>query len=242
MTSLLQSQLLVLYRHLRIPDILSCEDRYRFTGEEFLLHFMVYVRIGETKLRMSTNYFGGDPRRFTYSIRLVANHLYVTFYNKISGDSMGQWTNKIDIFRYAIWEKMKINNNNSGTASTGNCNNQHGAVNLNIPFESFRIFGFADDAGFRTTAPGRQTRQRLGYAEDVQRAFYSGYFTGHGLKVQTVSLPNGLFGSAYVAPLRVSDAGLQNMSGLDHYLTTLFLEYNKQLPHANYQLLVVFCG
>ena len=60
-----------------------------------------------------------------------------------------------------------------------------------------------------------QTRRRLRYFEDVQRAFYSGYFTGHGLKVQAVTLPNGLFGSVFVAPLRASDTGLQSMSGLD---------------------------
>ena len=32
--------------------------------------------------------------------------------------------------------------------------------------------------------------------------------------------------------LRVSDTGLQNMSGLDFYLTRLFLEFNKQIPTA----------
>jgi hypothetical protein len=79
---------------------------------------------------------------------------------------------------------------------------------LSIPLESFRIIGFVDDTGFRTNAPGRDTRRRLGYIEDVQRAFYSGYFAGHGLKVQGITLPNGLFGSVFVAPLRVSDAGL----------------------------------
>ena len=92
-----------------------------------------------------------------------------------------------------------------------------------------------DDTGFRTTAPGRQTHRRLSYVEDFQRVLYSGYFIGYGLKVQAMTLPHGLFGSAYVAPLRVSDAGLQNMSGLYHYLTTLFLEFNKQLPQVNNQ-------
>ena len=32
---------------------------------------------------MSRNYFGGDPRRFTYSIRMINEHLYKTFYHKI---------------------------------------------------------------------------------------------------------------------------------------------------------------
>ena len=98
--------------------------------------------------------------------------------------------------------------------------------------ESFRIIGFVDDTGFRTNAPGRDTHRRLGYIDDAQRAFYSGYFAGYGLKVQGITLQNRLFGSLFVAPLRVSDAELQNMSGLDFYLTRLFLEFNKQIPTA----------
>ena len=79
---------MILFIHLRILDTWCYLDRHRFTGEESFLHFMVYLRIGETKLRMSTNYFGGDLRRFTYSIRLMTDHLYKTLYHKISGDSM----------------------------------------------------------------------------------------------------------------------------------------------------------
>ena len=76
---------------------------------------MVFLRIGETKLRMSTNYFGGDPRRFTYSIRLMTEYLYTTFYHKISGDSMHQCVFHIDKFRHAIWTKLDINNHTNET-------------------------------------------------------------------------------------------------------------------------------
>ena len=68
MTGLSTNQLLKLYRHLRFPASLSWRRRYTFTSEEAFLHFMTYLRLGVTKLRLSTNYFGGDPRRFTYSI------------------------------------------------------------------------------------------------------------------------------------------------------------------------------
>ena len=81
---------MILFVHLRIPDSWCYLDPHHFTDEELFLHFMVYLRIGETKLRMSTNYFGGDPRGFTYSIRLMTEHLYTNFYHKISGDSMRQ--------------------------------------------------------------------------------------------------------------------------------------------------------
>ena len=73
----------------------------------------------------------------------------------------------------------------------------------------FLILGFVDDTGFRTTVPGRETRRRLSYIEVVQRPSYSEYFARHGLKVQAVTLHNGLFVSIYLAPLRISDAELQ---------------------------------
>ena len=140
---------------------------YRFTGEESFLHFMVYLRIGETKLRLSTNYFGGDPRRFTYSIRLMTEHLYKTFYHKISGDSMRQWVAHTDYFRHAIWSKLDIINNENGDQNRERNVNNAAPTRLSIPLESFRTIGFVDDTGFRTNAPGRDTRRRLGYIEDV---------------------------------------------------------------------------
>ena len=102
------------------------------------------------------------------------------------------------------------------------------------------FFGFVDDTGFKTTASGSNTRRRLSFSEDAQRAFYSEYFADNGLKVQVVTIPNGLFSSIFVAILRVSDTGLHNMSGLDLYLTRLFLEFNKQLTGVVNQLPAVY--
>ena len=105
MTGLYVAQLRKTYDHLRIPDVMSYQQRHRFTGEDFFLHYLEFNRIGETKLRMSNNYFGGDPRRFTYSIRIMTNHIYNTFYHKITGGSMRLWLPQIDDFRLAIWKK-----------------------------------------------------------------------------------------------------------------------------------------
>ena len=90
-----------------------------------------------------------------------------------------------------------------------------------IPYDGFRIFGFLDDTGFRTTATRIESRIGHGFYDDVQRVFYSHYFAGHGLKLQALVLPNGTIGSAYVGAWRVSDTGLLNMSGLDSYLSGL---------------------
>lgn len=241
MTGLSLGQLRRLYIHLRIPDVMRYQRRHTFTGEECFLHYLVFNRIGETKLRMSSNYFGGDPRRFTYSIRIMNEYLYTTFYHKITGDSMRMWLPQINEFRLAIWKKL----NDGYTVeerynSSDLSQNWRTIVLLSIPFDAFRIFGFLDDTGFRTTAPGITSRRIYGFFDDVQRAFYSAYFAGHGLKVQTLTLPNGMIGSVYIGAWRVSDAGLLNMSGLDTYLAALFNEYNIRLPAALNQFPAVY--
>ena len=68
---------------------------------------MCYIRCGDTKLRMSKNDVGGDPRHFTRSIRLLNNHMYDTFYHKISGDSIRMWISHLDNFSYAIWSTSR---------------------------------------------------------------------------------------------------------------------------------------
>ena len=120
-------------------------------------------------------------------------YLYNTFYHKITGDSMRMWLPQIDDFRLAIWLKL-----NEGYRIEERYNpmdmsqNWRTLVLLSIPFDAFRIFGFLDDTGFRTTAPGITSRRVYGFYDDAQRSFYSAYFAGHGLKVQTLTLPNGM--------------------------------------------------
>jgi hypothetical protein len=91
---------------------------------------------------------------------------------------------------------------------------------VDLPFESFRIFGFIDDYGVATCRPGHENQE--GFMHDIQRAYYSGYLRAHGMKAQVVFLPNGMVGSVFVASLRHNDNGMLNMSGLNAYLISLF--------------------
>ena len=88
MTGFSKAQLEKLLVHLRIPNEMTYSRYYSFSGEEALIHYLYWNYMAGTKLQMANNQFGGDPRRFTYSIRLISRHLYKTFYHKISGDSM----------------------------------------------------------------------------------------------------------------------------------------------------------
>ena len=138
---------------------------------------------------------------------------------------MRQWIPHIYDSRKAIWEMLNTGYGVGVTTDpTDRSQNLRRHIHIDIPFETFRVFGFLDNTGFRTTAPGQQSRRDYGLFNDVQRSFYSAYFAGHGMKVQALTLPNGMFGSIYVGSWRVSDSGLLNMSGLDSYLSNLFNE------------------
>lgn len=99
-------------------------------------------------------------------------------------------------------------------------------VTLQAPFESFRT-------GFQTMAPGIGARRRYGFSDDIERAFYSGYFSGHGIKVQAITLPNGMVGSIYLGLLRISDSSLLNMSNLNCHLMHFFYSITFPCPVGN---------
>ena len=79
-------------------------------------------------------------------------------------------------------------------------------------FETFQIIRFLDDFGMPTARPGDTARRRRGFSDDIQQAFFLGYFRSHGLKAQVVFLPIGLIGSVFIAELRQNDTGVLNMS------------------------------
>ena len=142
LTGLSTIQLTRLCAHLRLPECFRYGQRHRFTGEECLLHYLVFNRIGESKLLMSRNYFGGDPRRFTYSIRIMNNHLYDNFYHKISGDSMRMWIPHVDSFCFVIWKKIQQGSTVEETYDTQTFETVTSRlISLDIPYNAFRIFG-----------------------------------------------------------------------------------------------------
>ena len=75
LTWLSTNQLYKLFQHIRFPSELCWPRWYTFMSEEAFLHFMTYLRLGETKLRLSTNYFGGDPRRCSSHSISCGSHL-----------------------------------------------------------------------------------------------------------------------------------------------------------------------
>lgn len=85
-------QLQLLLTHWRVPPTFRYPGNGQvFTGEACLVIFHFHLIQGTAFRAMARHPFGGEPRHFSFVFDLKANHLYFTFYNKITGTSLSQW-------------------------------------------------------------------------------------------------------------------------------------------------------
>jgi len=168
-------------------------DGHRVHLEFALLISLKYFCNGEDYPKLQTT-FGGDTTIYTRAINFVVNHLYAKYYHKICGDSLKLYMNDIDTFRKSIYEKS------------------FEPLLDNYPLEDHRIFGFIDTKGHESTRPGGSgTAEHDEEREEqyqLQQAFYSAYGKMHGLRVQAVTVPNGMFANIYVSTAAQNDSNI----------------------------------
>lgn len=210
-----------LYHSWRIPEQLRGPSRHVFGGEECFLISLYHVIKGAPFTEMARFVFGGDPRHYSTMFQLLVDHLYMTFYNKISGTSLEQWIPRyIDECRLLIHNALSTGALHEVVYMDGEVIDEN-LILHHFLFEHFRIFGFFDDFAMPCGRPGVRRSRDWNFVFDMQRAFYSGYMRLHGLKAQVVYLPIGIIGSVFITELRQNDNGVQNMSGLNDYLVDL---------------------
>jgi hypothetical protein len=148
-----------------------------FTGEECLIIFLYKICHGHTYTHMAKHVFGGDPRRLSGMIRAMTDHLYTSFYHKISGNSMAILCTESNItrFRKAIWNRLQQRAIAEEVRGVVGHLDSSRYIFLNIPFENFRIFSHLDCMAHPTSRPGDEsvTTTRAGEnLVDPQRSFY----------------------------------------------------------------------
>ena len=106
-------------------------------------------------------------------------------------------------------------------------NDNSSSDRIGLNFIPFRIFGLIDCSIFRINRPfsgpdgdyiGAPRKENYPIA---QRAVYTGYKKCHGIKVQTILLPNGIscrYGPTSARVPDIGPTGILEMSGLDHFL------------------------
>lgn len=214
--------------HLRIPEYVRTRDRRVWSGELVLFVSLYKLTSCASWDAISEECCGKRNPHFLYMFHWFVDHVYETFYHKISGDSLQrEWAGQLDFFREIIWSKMHQFPSAIEIWLEGS-EQPHNDYFSNIPFDMWRIFGFVDDHNVPTQRPGAGPRGDVDRAPRrwgaywLQRSFWSGYFRKHGLKFMSVLLPNGMFTCIYTASHMENDVGVLNMSGLATYMMEIF--------------------
>ena len=159
----------------KFPEKITLQSRHEFSGEEAVLillyRFHYPGRLTDMEKIFSRDY-STISRIFNWSINFMVTH-----WGHLLNNRMDYWRDSFPLFAKKINEKH-IENGGVGSLNP-------------------RIFGFIDTTINAIARPSQGERLPGGAGvdqilEDVQRCFYTKYKKLHGLKFQTVGLPNGM--------------------------------------------------
>jgi len=168
LTRFRKPQLQLLFHHWRIPDKIVTEHRYCFTGEEMLVVCLSKIATGLSWTQ-------------SHGFKWFINHLFVTFYHKISGRSIELWLGDMENFKQAILDRLAEPAHPIEADYFDDIGHPERAEYLvQCDPEHWRVFGFLDDTNVRSSRPGSgpvgtgegSGRPHRNMAYNVQRAFY----------------------------------------------------------------------
>lgn len=185
-----------LYSNLQIPDKIILDNKSVASGEEALL-VTLYRLTFPRRLSDLSEIFGREYSHWSRVIKYTTNWL-VKHWWYLQSDHTDYWKDKIPGFNTKIEDKIislgfRYNRGDIGSKSIQNIDD----TDAEEEPERYRVFGFIDNTIIRTCRPGGSAVSRgpnaPRYHHLIQQAFYTGWKKIHGVKFQTVSLPNGMF-------------------------------------------------
>ena len=169
-TRFTKDELRLLLLHLRIPIKFRTKFGHVLSGETVLLISLVYMAHA-TPFYLLSEKFAGNPREFGSFFKLFCDHLYTTFYHRISGDSLRSYVHRIDDYRYAIWKRLVEGPANMEITYDSDLRSPIYRL-VWLPFHQFRVFGFLDCTDIRMFRP-QDNPNDPSAGHDLQRSFYS---------------------------------------------------------------------
>jgi hypothetical protein len=241
-TGFKQGQLYEIYRLFGLEDVANEEPHigyiavpngqgkyHRFPPEELFLFFLTRMRTGMEKKRLCNLIFGGSASRWSHGWNWIMKYLDERYSRTVSHQKLEDYVDEFPKFYQAISSFMQ-------KKFTKHYNDGNSVDFDGLNFCPFVVFGFIDcsidkichphsgPAGDYIGAP-----QKPG--EDIfQRLVYTGYKKLHGIKVETVLLPNGIMTIFGPVSARIHDVGgLLQMSQLDEFL--LMIQHGKDFEY-----------
>ena len=239
-TSFTKRQLRTIYGHFGLAELAAQNDgfirvptgfrEYHFHPEEMFLFLMTKCKTGLTNRLLCNKIFGGHQSRWSFGYPWIIFYLDSRYQDTLGNQMLHRFVDRFPEFYNKITtlvKKTSRHHHNDNTSS------DHTGLN----FLPFRIFGLIDCSIYRINRPlsgpdgdyiGAPRKEDYPIA---QRAVYTGYKKCHGIKVQTIYLPNGiscLYGPASARRPDIGPTGLVQMSGVDQFL----LQLQQNQPHT----------
>mmetsp|Transcript_18556 Transcript_18556/g.31219 ORF Transcript_18556/g.31219 Transcript_18556/m.31219 type:complete len:424 (+) Transcript_18556:55-1326(+) len=205
-----KEQLVRLHKALRLdrwPEV-KLDNGSKFGSEEIMLiglHRFVFPQ----RFCDMTSIYGRDWSALNRAFNWFCKYMRIHFSHLIY-DNCEYWKPEFEYFAECVRKKVE-------EKSDGNIRFDPG---------SYCVFGFVDDTVIKTTRPGggpcEEGPNAARFNTLIQMAFYSGYKKHHGIKYQTLELPNGLCMDAFgPCSFRQNDLEVLGLSNLNNRLADL---------------------
>ncbi len=175
---------------------------------------MMRMKTGDDHTQMCY-IFGGSVKRWSYAWKWILLYLDERYTNIIGHQGLLRFVDQFPAFFAAIQQKVQ-------REWVHNVDEENGTYDVTegLAFLPFDIFGFIDCSIDKIRSPfsgpngdyegcGRKEEHDI-----MQRAFYTGYKKIHGIKVETVFLPNGI--STVFGPVSARLTDVENVLEMSH--------------------------
>lgn len=190
---------------LQIPARVWLSNGSVFTNEAVLLFGLYRYKSADDILKF-IHKFGRDPTQLTRVFQWFNTFMLDRWGYKLK-NNLQYWKQHLPSFANAIRKKV--------IEKSGN--------RLHYDEGHFSVFGFIDDNVNQISRPGAGPKfQGTRDERNIQRAFYNGWKKHHGIKWQSIELPNGCSGDLF-GPMSFRRHDLDLVIGIIyHYFNYLF--------------------
>jgi hypothetical protein len=199
-----RAHLFLLVELLLFPQVVKFDNRAKMSGEEVLLRGLHELPHGSNKFIIANEIFGGPFTLQSRALTWFINHIYDSFHHLLH-DNLNWWQ-RCGFFTKsaeAIGRKMGIVNNMIAHFIDCNC----------LP--TSHVGG----------GPAEEGANAARWDDDIQRSFYNGWKSIHGLKHQTVDNAFGFTVDMHgPASLRRNDLALLRTSNINERMAFVQME------------------
>jgi len=198
-----------LVRVLKFPNRCKFDNRMVMSGEEVCLRALYELISGEDQHNIGRNVFGRDQSAQSRAFSYFINHIYETCCDLLVGENLEWWFENgyVDQSRQAITAKLEA----LGFDSDDFDGNVSWFVDCNC-LQTSRVGG----------GPRGDGEAADRWDNDIQRAFYNGWKSIHGLKHQTCDVAHGFTIDMYgPTSLRRNDLTLLRLSNLNGRMASI---------------------